>query len=86
MKSNRVGQDERALRLANKLKRHINEEAGRLKAEVTAELRHTDEIKRARKAVVAVGARLDEVISALEARRTAFHAMVGPAAESRRGA
>lgn len=84
MKSNRVGQDERALRLANKLRRHINEEAGRLKAEVTAELRHTDETKRARKAVVAVGERLDEVISALEARRAAFHAIVGPA-ESRRG-
>jgi glycine/D-amino acid oxidase-like deaminating enzyme len=85
MTSNTVCQDERALRLANRLKRHINEEVGRLKAEVTAELRHTDETKRARKAVVAVGARLDEVISALEARRAAFHAIVGPAAESRRG-
>ena len=85
MKSNTVGQDERALRLANRLKRHIIEEAGRLKAEVTAELRHTDETKRARKAVVAVGTRLDEVISALEAKRTAFHAIVGPAAENRRG-
>jgi len=71
MKSNTVGQDERALRLANKLKRHINEEAGRLKAEVTTGPRHSDETTRARKAVVAVGARLDEVISTLEPRRSA---------------
>jgi hypothetical protein len=83
MKSNRVGQDERALRLANKLKRHINEEAGRLKAEVTTGSLHSDETTRARKAVVAVGARLDEVISTLEARRSAFCAIVRPAAERR---
>jgi glycine/D-amino acid oxidase-like deaminating enzyme len=83
MKSNKVGQDERALRLANGLRRHINKEAGRLKAEITAELRHTDETKRARKAVVAVGARLDQVISTLEARRSAFCAIARPAAESR---
>lgn len=55
-----------------------------MKAEVTAEPRHSDETTRARKAVVAVGALLDEVISTLEASRSAFCAIVGPAAESRR--
>jgi hypothetical protein len=83
MKSNKVSQDEQALRLASKLRRHINKEAGRLKAEVTTGSLHSDETTRARKAVVAVGARLDEVILALEARRSAFCAIVGPAAESR---
>jgi len=86
MKSNKVSQDERALRLANELRRHINKEAGRLKAEVTAERRHSGETTRARKAVVAVGARLDEVISILEARRSAFCPIGGSAAESRRDA
>ena len=65
MKSNKVRQDEQALRLANNLRRRINKEAGRLKAEITAEPRHSDETTRARKAVLAVGVRLDELITTL---------------------
>lgn len=84
MKSKKVTQDVRALRLANKLRRRINRKAGRLKAEVAAGPGHSDETKRARKAVVAVGARLDEVISTLEARRAAFLAIVGLVGDSRR--
>jgi hypothetical protein len=85
MKSNKVSQDERALRLANNLRHRINKEAGRLKAESTAEPGQADENDRARNAVEAVGARLDEVISTLEERRRAFRSIVEPAAESRRG-
>ena len=83
MKSNKVGQDERALRLANNLRRRISKEAGRLKAGIAAEPRQSDETMRARKAVLAVRVRLDELISTLEAsRRSSFCAIVGFSAES----
>jgi hypothetical protein len=83
MKTNKVRQDERALRLANNLRRRINKEAGRLKADIAAEPRQSDETMRARKAVLAVRVRLDELISTLEAtRRSSFRAIVGLSAES----
>jgi hypothetical protein len=84
MKCNKVRQDERALRLAINLRRRMKKEAGRLKAEVAAEPGQADENNRARKAVVGVVARLHEVISTLEARRSAFYAIAGPAADRKR--
>ena len=64
MKSDKVSQDVRALRLANKLRRQIHKKAGKLKTEAE------------REAVLAMNARLDGVIFDLEARQAALSAFV----------
>jgi hypothetical protein len=69
MKGDMVSHDARALRLANKLRRRVKKKAAKLKVQ-------SPETGRARLAVLAVSRRLKDAIDTLEARRSAFAAVI----------
>ena len=64
MKGNIAGPDAKALRLANELRRRVDKKVGQLRE-------RSPETERARIAVLAVSRHLQEVIAALETRRSA---------------
>ena len=64
MKGNIAGPDAKALRLANELRRRVDKKVGQLSE-------RSPETERARVAVLAVSRHLQEVIAALETRRSA---------------
>jgi len=64
MKGNIAGADAKALRLANELRRRVDKKVGQLRE-------RSPETERARIAVLAVSRHLQEVIAALETRRSA---------------
>ena len=64
MKGNIAGADAKALRLANELRRRVDKKVGQLRE-------RSPETERARIAVFAVSRHLQEVIAALETRRSA---------------
>jgi len=64
-----VSHDVRALRVASKLRRRVKKKAANLEAQ-------SPETKRARLAVLAINRRLKDAIDTLEARRSAFAAVI----------
>ena len=71
MRDGMIGEEVRALRLANRLGRHFTKKAGDLKAQAAAGSRRAGETERARQAVVAVRERLKEIIAFMETRQSA---------------
>ncbi|HZF34319.1 MAG TPA: hypothetical protein VE914_10995 [Candidatus Angelobacter sp.] len=69
MKGDMVSHDVRALRVASKLRRRVKKKAANLEAQ-------SPETKRARLAVLAINRRLKDAIDTLEARRSAFAAVI----------
>jgi len=64
-----VSHDVRALRVASKRRRRVKKKAANLEAQ-------SPETKRARLAVLAINRRLKDAIDTLEARRSAFAAVI----------
>jgi hypothetical protein len=64
-----VSHDVRALRVASKLRRRVKKKAANLEAQ-------SPETERARLAVLAINRRLKDAIDTLEARRSAFAAVI----------
>jgi hypothetical protein len=72
MKNAMVSPDDRALRLANKLRRSVKKKAAKLKAQRPADPEQVEREERARLAVRAVSWHLKDEIATLETRRAAF--------------
>jgi hypothetical protein len=73
----RIGSpDERALKLANELRRRVKKRAAKLKEQQPADAEQSEQHERARAAVKAVNRRLKDAISILEIRRAAFSRVV----------
>lgn len=68
--------DERALKLANELRRRVKKRAAKLRESRHADVEQSEREERARIAVKAVGRHLKDAISTLEIRRAAFSRVV----------